>query len=159
MKQEALERLFKKYYNEAKLYVLSLCHDASLADDVVSESFYKAFSSIDEENDGFKFWLLKVCRNCLIDHYRKNKRQTALIDDVPDKSEDLAVALIKKEEYRALYHAISLLQPNYKEVILLYYFEGLTVSEISSITEQTVENIKVQMFRARNKLKSILEEK
>lgn len=159
MKSEALEGLYKRYYNEAKLYMLSLCHDAAIADDVVSEAFYKAFISIDEEKSSFKFWLLKVCRNCYIDYLRKQKKVAELDDNLPGGGVELAADLIKREEYRALYRAISLLKENYKEVILLYYFEGLTVSEIADITEQSIENVKVQMFRARNRLKDILEDR
>jgi RNA polymerase sigma-70 factor (ECF subfamily) len=158
MKKEAVENLFKKYYNEAKLYVLSLCHDVNLAEDIVSDAFYKAFVSIDEERDSFKYWLLRVCRNCYIDYLRKNKRTTPLTDEGKTDG-DLAENLIKAEEYRALYRALATLQPNYKEVIVLYYFEGMSVKEIAEITEETVDNVKVQMFRARQKLKTILEAK
>lgn len=156
MKKEAIENLFKKHYNEAKLYVMALCHDADLAEDIVSEAFYKAFVSIDEEKDSFKYWLLKVCRNCYFDHLRKSKRNLPLTDD--GKSEDNPLDnLIKAEEYRALYRALGLLQPNYKEVLVLYYFESMSVKEIAEITGETTDNVKVQMFRARQKLKTILE--
>ncbi len=156
MKKEAIENLFKKYYNEAKLYVLSLCHDQSLAEDVVSEAFYKAFVTVDVEKDSFKYWLLKVCRNCYIDHLRKAKRLTSIERDQRTE-DDPADHLIKAEEYRALYRAMSLLQPNYKEVLLLYYFEGMSVKEIAKIVDESTDNVKVQMHRARQKLKTILE--
>lgn len=158
MKKEAIENLFKKYYNEAKLYVLSLCHDVDLAEDVVSEAFYKAFVSVDEERDSFKFWLLRVCRNCYFDYLRKNKRYTPLTDGGRTDS-DPADNLIKAEEYRALYRALALLHSTYKEVLVLYYFEGMSVKEIADITGETTDNVKVQMFRARQKLKTILEAK
>lgn len=156
MKKEALENLFKKYYNEAKLYVLSLCHNVEIAEDVVSEAFYKAFVSVDEEKDSFKYWLLKVCRNCYFDYVRKNKKQVELTAD-SKCDDDPADKLIKAEEYRALYRALSILQPNYREVLLLYYFEGMSVKEISQITGESTDNVKVMMFRARQKLKSLLE--
>ena len=71
---------------------------------------------------------------------------------------DLAEIVIEDEEYRALYRAIALLNDNYREVILLYYFDELSVSEIAGITGQTVQNVKVLMYRARMKLKEILED-
>ena len=70
---------------------------------------------------------------------------------------DPADQLIKAEEYRALYHALSLLQSNYKEVLVLYYFEGMSVKEISAITGDSTDSVKVTMHRARQKLKSLLE--
>lgn len=158
MKNEAIERLFKKYYNEAKLYVAALCHDEALAEDIVSESFYKAFTRIDEEKESFKFWLLKVCRNAYFDYLKKNRRLSAAHDNMAADTADLAEKVIEDEEYRALYRAIALLKDNYREVILLYYFDELSVSEIAGITEQSVQNVKVLMYRARMKLKEILED-
>lgn len=161
MKQEAFENLFRKYYNEAKLYVLSMCRDESLAEDLVADAFYKAFMTIDEEKDGFKYWLLKVCRNLLIDRIRKDKKNVFVGEEslaTLKGGEDPASALIKQDEYKALYRALSLIKPSYKEVVVLYYFEGLSVNEISKITEQSAENVKVTLFRARAKLKEILEE-
>ena len=158
MKNEAIERLFKKYYNEAKLYVAALCHDEALAEDIVSESFYKAFTRIDEEKESFKFWLLKVCRNAYFDYLKKNRRLSAVHDNMAADTADLAEKVIEDEEYRALYRAIALLKDNYREVILLYYFDELSVSEIAGITEQSVQNVKVLMYRARMKLREILED-
>ena len=158
MKNEAIERLFKKYYNEAKLYVAALCHDEALAEDIVSESFYKASTRIDEEKESFKFWLLKVCRNAYFDYLKKNRRLSAVHDNMAADTADLAEKVIEDEEYRALYRAIALLKDNYREVILLYYFDELSVSEIAGITEQSVQNVKVLMYRARMKLKEILED-
>ncbi len=158
MKNEAIERLFKKYYNEAKLYVTALCHDVSLAEEIVADSFYKAFTRIDEEKESFKFWLLKVCRNAWLDHLKKTRRLTDMDDRIRSGDRDLAEEVIESEEYKALYKAISLLKDNYREVILLYYFDELSVSEIAGITDQSVENVKVLMYRARAKLKEILSE-
>lgn len=157
MKNDAFERLFKRYFNEAKLYLTTLCRNEALAEDIVSESFVKAFNLIDEERESFKFWLFKVCRNAWLDYLRKARRLAPVPENMADGGTDLAEKVIEDEEYRALYRAINLLKENYREVILLYYFDELSVSEIADITDQSVQNVKVQMYRARNKLKEILE--
>ena len=79
-------------------------------------------------------------------------------DNMRGGDADLAEKVIEDEEYRPLYRAIALLKDNYREVILLYYFDELSVSEIAGITGQTVQNVKVLMYRARMKLKEILED-
>ena len=83
MKSTAWENLFKRYYNEALLYVYSFCRNRALAEDVVQEAYMRAIRSINEEKDGFKFWLFKVCRNYYFDTLRKNKRLESIPDDMP----------------------------------------------------------------------------
>ncbi len=157
MKSTAWENLFKRYYNEALLYVYSFCHNRTLAEDIVQEAYVRAIRSIDEEKDGFKFWLLKVCRNCYFDTLRKNKKLEAIENDMPS-SDSLVDDVIQKEEYRALYKAVSLLKDSYQEVVRLYYFDSMSVKEIASIIGESADNVKIQLYRARLKLKELLEE-
>lgn len=157
MKSTAWENLFKRYYNEALLYVYSFCHNRTLAEDIVQEAYVRAIRSIDEEKDGFKFWLLKVCRNCYFDALRKNKKFEAIENDMPS-SDSLVDDVIQKEEYRALYKAVSLLKDSYQEVVRLYYFDSMSVKEIASIIGESADNVKIQLYRARLKLKELLEE-
>lgn len=156
MKSTAWETLFKKYYNEALLYVFSFCHNRALAEDVVQEAYMRAIRSIDEEKDGFKFWLLKVCRNLYFDTLRKNKKVEAITSDMPS-NESLVDDVIQKDEYRALYKAISLLKEDFREIVRLYYFDSMSVKEIASIVDESVDNVKIKLYRARLKLKDILE--
>ncbi len=157
MKSTAWENLFKRHYNEALLYVYSFCHNRTLAEDIVQEAYVRAIRSIDEEKDGFKFWLLKVCRNCYFDALRKNKKLEAIENDMPS-SDSLVDDVIQKEEYRALYKAVSLLKDSYQEVVRLYYFDSMSVKEIASIIGESSDNVKIQLYRARLKLKELLEE-
>ena len=156
MKSTAWENLFRKYYNEALLYVFSFCHTRALAEDLVQEAYMRAIRSIDEEKDGFKFWLFKVCRNLYFDTLRKNKKVEAITSDMPS-NESLVDDVIQKDEYRALYKAISLLKDDFREIVRLYYFDSMSVKEIASIVDESVDNVKIKLYRARLKLKDILE--
>lgn len=156
MKSTAWENLFRKYYNEALLYAFSFCHNRALAEDLVQEAYMRAIRSIDEEKDGFKFWLFKVCRNLYFDTLRKNKKVEAITSDMPS-NESLVDDVIQKDEYRALYKAISLLKDDFREIVRLYYFDSMSVKEIASIVDESVDNVKIKLYRARLKLKDILE--
>ncbi len=157
MKNENLEKLYLKYYNEAKLYAYSLCKDTSTVDDLISDAFFKALKTYEGDEGSFKFWLFKVMKNLYIDKFRKSKRETALDDNMPALNDEIVSVIIKNDEYRALYNAIRLLKPNYSEVISLYYFDGFSVKEIAEITSQSIDIVKVTLYRARIKLKEILE--
>lgn len=156
MKSTAWENLFRKYYNEALLYVFSFCHNRALAEDLVQEAYMRAIRSIDEEKDSFKFWLFKVCRNLYFDTLRKNKKVEAITSDMPS-NESLVDDVIQKDEYRALYKAISILKDDFREIVRLYYFDSMSVKEIASIVDESVDNVKIKLYRARLKLKDILE--
>lgn len=156
MKSTAWENLFRKYYNEALLYVFSFCHNRALAEDLVQEAYMRAIRSIDEEKNSFKFWLFKVCRNLYFDTLRKNKKVEAITSDMPS-NESLVDDVIQKDEYLALYKAISLLKDDFREIVRLYYFDSMSVKEIASIVDESVDNVKIKLYRARLKLKDILE--
>ena len=160
MKSDIIDQLFSQYYNEALLYTISLCRNHTIAEDVVSNAFFKALTLADDSIRDFKPWLLTVCRNEFISVCRKNSRFTGeeIPEDLADDREEVIEGIIRREEYRSLYRAIGLLPDAQKEVVTLFYFSGLPVKSISEITGKSETNIKVLLCRARDKLRTILEE-
>ena len=161
MRSDIVDKLFSEYYNEALLYTLSICRNKATAEDIVSNAFFKALTMTDDTIQRFKPWLLTVCRNEYISLYRKNSRFTSgeLEEDLPDNREEIVESIIRKEEYRSLYRAIELLSDNQREVIMLFYFSNLPVKEIAGITGKSEINTKVQLCRAREKLRTIMEDR
>ena len=160
MKSDIIDQLFTRYYNEALLYTISLCRNRTLAEDIVSDAFFKALSLSDDSIREFKPWLLTVCRNEFISDCRKNSRFTGeeIPEDLPDGREEVIESIIRREEYRSLYRAIDLLPAQQKEAVMLFYFSGLSVRNIAEITGKTETNTKVLLCRAREKLRKIMEE-
>lgn len=150
------DELYKEHFHGALLYVYSLCNNYHLSEDIVSDSFYKALTSYEGKEERFKFWLFRVCRNAFIDYTRKNKKYTQSDDDLRDET-DIADKIIVQEEYRSLHRAIALLDSESQELIILFYFNGMSVAEIAGITKKTTTAVKVSLYRARQKLKKILE--
>ena len=160
MKTDIIDQLFSQFYNEALLYTISLCRNRTIAEDIVSNAFYKALTLADDSIRDFKPWLLTVCRNEFISICRKSSRFTGeeIPEDLADDREEVIEGIIRKEEYRSLYRAIGLLPDTQKEVVTLFYFSGLPIKSISEITGKSETNIKVLLCRARDKLRSIMEE-
>ncbi len=156
MKHDFIEELFSKYYNDALLYTLSLTKNCPLAEEIVSDAFYTALKTAGDEVHNFKAWLLKVCRNLYLNSLRKSNRLQELDENIADMSETALENIIRKEEYRALYHAISLLSSSHKEVITLFYFEDLSVKDIALVIGKSEAVVKVTLFRGREALKKIL---
>jgi RNA polymerase sigma-70 factor (ECF subfamily) len=160
MKSDIIDQLFSQYYNEALLYTISLCRNRTVAEDIVSDAFYKALTLADDSIRDFKPWLLTVCRNEFISACRKSSRFTGeeIPEDLPDDREEVIEGIIRREEYRSLYRAIGLLPDAQKEVVTLFYFSGLPIRSISDITGKSETNIKVLLCRARDKLRTVMEE-
>ena len=152
MKNDVVEELFVKYYNDALLYVLSLSGNKALAEDAVSTAFFKALRGGDGEIKSFKPWLMKVCRNVCFDMLKHRKRYAAIDENAVDK-------IIRDERYKALYRAIALLPDTQKEAVLLFYFEELRIKDIAGVTGKTEDYVKVLLYRARENMKNILERK
>jgi len=160
MKSDVIDQLFSQYYNEALLYTISLCRNRTVAEDIVSNAFFKALTLSEDSIRDFKPWLLTVCRNEFISICRKNSRFTGeeIPEDLAEDQEEVIEGIIRKEEYRSLYRAIGLLPDTQKEVVTLFYFSRLSIKSISEITGKSETNVKVLLCRARDKLRSIMEE-
>lgn len=160
MRSDIIDQLFSQYYNEALLYSISLCKNRTVAEDIVSNAFFKALSMSDDSIRDFKPWLLTVCRNEFISICRKESRFTGedIPDDLADDRETVIESIIRREEYRSLYRAIDLLPDLQREAVMLFYFSGLPVRSISEVIGKSEANTKVLLCRAREKLRTIMEE-
>lgn len=159
MKADIADELFKKYYNEAFLYTVTICGNREAAEDIVQTAFYKALQTTDNSIENFKAWLLAVCRNEYFSLMRKKKHisDEELDENSACPNEDMLTNIIRQEEYQQLYRSISRLKTNQKEVIELFYFSGLPVEQISKITGNSESNVKVLLYRARLALRESME--
>lgn len=159
MRQDAIEELYKLYYNDALLYSLSISGDKQTAEDVVHSAFYKALMTADGVIDNFKSWLIRVCRNELYTKLKKGKRQQSLDTGqaaaLTDEAESALDNIIRREEYRALHRAMALMKTEEREYLTLFYFEELTIAEIADVMQKSRTATKVALYRARENLKKI----
>lgn len=160
MRNDELESLYRKYSSELYIYALSLCKNHHLSQDLVSDTFFKALLSLENKQLYIKYWLFRVCKNVYLDYLKKNKRfldgeigENKLIaeDNTLDK-------IIHNEEQRKVYYEVLNLQPSYKEIITLYYYCNFNLKEISTIIGASQGAARTLLFRARKKLKEVLEE-
>lgn len=134
----------------------SVLSNESDAADAISESIYRAYKSLDTLNNiyAFKPWLLRIVRNCAVELVRSNKNLLS-IDDVEveeSSSENEIVTAL------TLRKAIEQLKQPYREVVVLFYFEDLSIAQISKITGASVVTAKQQLSRARKMLREMLME-
>jgi len=156
---DIVDELFRKYYNEALLYTISICRNRTMAEDIVADAFFKALTANNDDIRNFKPWLLTVCRNEFLSICRKNAKMSdeELSEELEDDSGDISDGLIRNEEYRTLYQAVNRLNPVQKEAITLFYFNNLQILQIAAIMGKSEANVKVLLFRGREQLKRIME--
>lgn len=160
MVTDDLENLYIKYHRELYLYAFSLCKNYHLAEDLTSDTFFKAMISLDEESSYIKYWLFRVCKNLFLDRLREDKKisQSKVPEDISSRKETPLDSLIDSEEKKELYELVLKLSPSYREMIILYYYCDMSLKEIARTTGLKENNARVLLFRARKKLKILLEE-
>lgn len=158
--QELLKELFANHYQDVYTYLYSLSRDASLSEDLASETFLEAVKSIGGfrgESD-VKTWLFAIARHKWFAHLRRKKRRAeteALLEfyDWPGPSPDEAY------EDRALAEKIySLLEkePERTRGVVLMRLEGFSFYEIGVKYGISENSARVIDFRAKAKIRSIL---
>ena len=161
MHQDVLEQVYRQYYRQVYLYALSLSRNVALAEDLTSDTFFKAFLSLEQSGGNIKLWLLRVCKNLWFDHLRKSKRLDAIPPEERTdlKSEDNTLeALLESEKNSRLYAAIHQLPAAQREAVTLFYFGGLHLKEIASILNMGEGATRTLVYRSRRRLKDLLKE-
>lgn len=173
VEKNVLERLYRRYAKAVYLYLYSLCHDHALAEDLMQETFLRAFCALELSETAVLPWLLMVARNMYFDVLRKDRRLMPHDGNEEDQYSTDAAAegsgragregneildkLIRKERNQLLYRTIQKLKSTEKEAVVLYYFTGLSQEEISRIMGVTYGNVRVILYRAKKNLKKLLD--
>lgn len=134
------------------------------AEEVSQDTFIKAYKSLNRFKGDSKFstWIYRVAYNTCLDRLKKNKRQqyTVAIDEYTEhqvKTLDNALDKIEEQEkQQAIKNCLEMLPSEDSFILTLYYFEELSLDEISKITSLKPNNVKVKLFRSRKKLATIL---
>ena len=159
MDADVWEELYRKYYRSAVLYCIGLCGRQQLAEDIATDAFVKAYLSLPNDVTSFRYWLMKVCKNLWIDYLRKHSRE--IPDEyLPEMSDSttLETTYILNERNRYLWDIINTLPSFDREMLILHYFSGLTLQEISQLTGRTAPAVRTRMMRLRQTLKNKMEE-
>lgn len=133
------------------------------AEDIFQEVFLKlcANQKIFESEEHRKAWLIRVTINCCNSHFVAPWRKNVVsLDDValaqmPDENTMQPDQVGETED---IYAQVLGLPQNMREVILLFYYEDLSIREIAQILQTTEVNVKKRLSRARQKLKLELDD-
>ncbi|HSM86542.1 MAG TPA: sigma-70 family RNA polymerase sigma factor [Candidatus Limnocylindrales bacterium] len=147
------DSLYQRYAPQVHRFALFLCGDASLADDITSETFVRAWTSLGKIREAtVKSYLFTIARNLYRDHLRRNKRLTGLEDSIPDSSPGIQARAEHKAELAAVLAALHGLPEVDRAALLMRVQEEMPYEEIAHALELPVTTVKVKVHRARLKL-------
>lgn len=152
---EDFDRIYVKYFSEVYKFVLSLCQNPALAEEITQESFFKALKSIDRFNGdcAIKTWLCKIARNTLYSYAKKLNKQVDSPLDIIMSDEDLEEQFADKETAYAIHRVLHKLNEPYKEVFWLRTFGELSFARIGELFSKTESWARVTYYRARIMIK------
>ena len=157
---EGLNALMKKYGDPLTLYIDGYLHDVHEAEELMLDVFAYLFTKKPRIRDGgFKAYLYKAARHMALRHKSKRKPLFSLdaLADEPD-GRLLAEEVIRSEERnRILHFCMDEMNPDYREVLYLTYFEDMSYAQAAEVTGKTVKQITNMVYRGKESLRRLLE--
>lgn len=157
MKFNSLDEHYQSYVHDIYRYLLSLCRNHHLAEDLTQETFYRAYLYLEDcREEKIKPWLFRVAYNAFIDHTRKARRSIPKDADYfkglphPETTEDV---LLRQERMDEMTLSVAELPEAQRHALLLHDFHGLSYQEAADIMDVGLSNYKILIFRARLKLR------
>ena len=160
---KGLSEIVKNYRDGLIFYLNGIVNNISVAEELMEETFFKIITKKPRFNAkySFKTWLYTIGRNVAIDYLRHNVKQSdTSFDDLENYIQDefdLEKLYIIEERKIALHRALKKLNAEYRQVLWLLYFDGMTNSDAAVVMKKNTRQMKNLVYRAKSALKSELD--
>ncbi len=156
-----LRELLERHRESLTLFIFGFVHDMDDAEELMLNAFAVAASGTSRFSgrSSFKTWLFAIGRNLARKHLRSSGYAHELNDAVEDpESMEAENELIKSEDKRELYAALSRLPEDYRNVLYLLYFEDMSTEQAAAVMKKTKKQVYNLAFRGKQQLKELLTE-
>ncbi|XLS28135.1 RNA polymerase sigma factor [Flavobacteriaceae bacterium M23B6Z8] len=165
--KHAYAYILRKYKDMVFSITLKFFKDREEAEDMTQEIFIKVYRALSKYKGEAKFstWMYRIAYNACLDKTRENKRYQFIQkseNNTHEEGVDQAMVfkdIDQQDKKRIIEAALSTLSSNDQTLIMLYYYEELSLKEISKIMRLQENNIKVRLHRCRVKLADLLKGK
>jgi len=153
--QLRFEKLVNAVSSDLYRYAFMLCRNKAMAEDLVQETFLRAWRFLDSlrEEKKAKSWLMTTLRR---EYARQFERYQPRFDDV--ELEQIAGSDGVNPEVLAVRKGLTKLQDKYREVLVLQVIGGYTGEEMAKMLELPRATVNTRLFRARQQLRGVLED-
>ena len=169
--EEAFGILVRRYQRRLAAFLSQLVGDMELARELSQEAFVRAWSALERFDPKYRFstWLFRIAHNLGIDQLRRRRLQTMPLYRTDSEGDEVEVVVTDLDkdplghlENRVLAselrQVIDGLRPEYRELVLLRHFAGLSYQEIADFMEMPLGTVKNKLFRAHSVLRKALAE-
>jgi RNA polymerase sigma-70 factor (ECF subfamily) len=157
------EKAYKQYFNDVYLYILRLSGNEHIAEEITSDTFFKAMQSIDSFRGDcdVRVWLCQIAKNAYYSYIKKNSRteqiDEAEIQEIKDLAPGVAEEYERREEIERIQKILHDVGEPYKEVFMWRVYAELSFRQIAQIFGKTENWACVTYHRARKIIKERLE--
>ena len=156
--QNAFAQLVALYQTPIYNLAYRMLGTANEAEDAAQETFLRAYKQLKSYKTDYKFapWLMSIASHYCIDRLRKGRgwRWLSLDDEpvgevLPADTPDPEESALANERTEQIQKLLQKLPPAYRAVVTLKYWNEMSVEEIAQVTNDSVANVKVKLYRAR----------
>ncbi len=164
---QSFEEIVRRYNMMVYTLAYRVLKNREEAEELAQDVFLKFYQSLDSFNMKSKLstWIYRITYNASINKYKSQKRKIGTteiddfvefnISDLPDAQYDISI----KEKRKIINDSILRLPETDRIIITLYYYEELPIKEIAEIVGISTHNVKIKLFRSRQKLYVDLKDK
>lgn len=156
-KQIRYEALVRAFHADLFRYAYWLCHQRTVAEDLVQETFLRAWKSLDslQEAAAAKGWLITILRR---ENARRFERKQFDYQEVEQDwlEDEHSVGPEQTYENQQLQRYIGKLPEEYREPLVLQVLFGMTGDEIAQSLELNLNTVNTRLFRARHQLRELI---
>ncbi|MBR1554135.1 MAG: RNA polymerase sigma factor [Oscillospiraceae bacterium] len=157
-----IETLYQEYFHDVYLYLCSLSKDASLAEELTQETFFKAMKAVQQFRGDcdVRVWLCQIAKNLFLTHCKRSGRFTGeeIPESVPDTGISVEDTLEDSEQAMQIHKILHQMENPYKEVFTLRVFGELSFRQIGEIFSKSESWARVTFHRAKLRIIDELEE-
>lgn len=151
MNEREFDELVRRHAGAVTAYARALCGDRRQAEEATQETFLRAWKYLDsfDERGSFEGWLIRICRNCVIDIANRDRR-------APVPTADLVHELVDPDTTSELTDLLGRLPLPQREVLVLCRLLGYDYDSAASILGVPIGTIRSRLSRARDSLELLL---
>lgn len=156
------EEIYRAYFDDVYLYIRRLSGDGELAEEITSETFFKAMRSMDRFRGDcdIRVWLCQIAKNCYFTHRKKAGRTDSLdtLSELPSEESTPEEQCFQRAQAAEIREALHQVPEPYREVFMWRVFAELSFREISQVFGKSENWACVTYHRAKKMIKSRLED-